>query len=127
MPTNQKTTSRSARKAPSARASSGQTRAGSTTLSRIQHNDRVIARVKKALAATQKDLGAIRGSVSAGGRDLRRDVSKLLRDARRDVEKMNTAVRRDLDRLQRDVAAATKMQPRKPARKPARSPRGASR
>jgi len=127
VPTSKKTTARSARKAPSARPSPGQTRARSTALSRSQHNDRVIARVKKALEATQKDLGAIRGSVSAGGRDLRRDVSKLLRDARRDVEKMNTAVRRDLDRLQRDVAAATKMQPRKPARKPARSPRGASR
>ena len=130
MPTNNKTTartSRSARKAPSARASSGRPRARATALSRIQQNDRVIARVKRALEATQKDLSAIRGSVSAGGRDLRKDVTKLLRDARRDVEKMNTAVRRDLERLQRDLSAATKAQPRKPARKPARRARSSSR
>jgi hypothetical protein len=130
MPTNHKTTartSRSARKAPSARASSGRPRAGATALSRIQQNDRVIARVKRALEATQKDLSGIRGSVSAGGRDLRKDVTKLLRDARRDVEKMNTAVRRDLERLQKDLSAATKAQPRKPTRKPARGARSSSR
>ena len=130
MPTNNKTTartSRSARKAPSARASSGRPRARATALSRIQQNDRVIARVKRALEASQKDLSAIRGSVSAGGRDLRKDVTKLLRDARRDVEKMNTAVRRDLERLQKDLSAATKAQPRKPTRKLARGARSSSR
>ena len=133
MPTNQKTTARtartarSARKAPSARASSGGSRGRATALSRIQQNDRVIARVKRALEATQKDLSAIRGSVSAGGRDLRKDVTKLLRDARRDVEKMNTAVRRDLERLQKDLSAATKAQPRKPTRKLARGARSSSR
>ena len=119
MPANQKTAAKKAsytRKAPSARASS-RPRARATALSRTQQNDRVIARVKKALETTQKDLSAIRGSVSAGGRDLRKDVTKLLRDAGRDVEKMNTAVRRDLERLQKDLATATKAKPRKPARK----------
>ena len=114
----------SARRAPSAgRASSaGRTRSAGTrthaaALSRVRHNDRVIARAKKALDTTQKDMGAIRGSVSAGGRDLSKDVIKLLRDTRRDIEKMNTAVRRDLKQLQKDLSKATDVKKRKPARK----------
>jgi hypothetical protein len=66
----------------------------------------VVGRIKEALDATQTDLAAIRGSVGTGGRDLRKDVAKLLRDARRDVEKMNKAVRRDLERLQKDLTPA---------------------
>jgi hypothetical protein len=128
MPANQKTTVRGASKAPktrSARAPSARPRARTTALSRIQHNDRVISRAKKTLETTQKDLDAIRGSISTGGRDLRKDVAKLLRDTRRDLEKMNTSVRRDLKQLQKDLSPATKAKPRKPAtnakpRKPAR-------
>lgn len=130
MPANQKTATRkapSARKASSARASSARPRAGATALSRIEQNHRVIARVKKTLETTQKDLSAIRGSVSAGGRDLRKDVTRLLRDARRDVEKMNTAVRRDLERLQKDLATATKAKPRRPTRKRAGSAKASGR
>lgn len=118
MPTSQKTTARkpapkkAARPGPSAGA-----RSNDGALSRTRHNDRVIARAKKALESTQKDLGAIRGSVSTGGRDLSKDVIKLLRDARRDVEKMNTAVRRDLKRLGEDLSKATGPGRRKPARK----------
>ena len=123
MPANQKTAVRkttsarkakttSARKAPSARASSTRRGARATALSRVQQNDRVIARVKKALETTQKDLSAIRGSVSTGGRDLRKDVSKLLRDARRDVEKMSRAVHRDIGRLQKDLSSVAKPKPR---------------
>jgi len=68
----------------------------------------VIGRVKNALERTQKEMSAIRGSVGTGGKDLRKDVSKMLRDVRRDVEKMNRTVVRDLERVQKDLAATAK-------------------
>jgi len=83
-------------------------RASASTRARVEQNGRVVARVKDRLEAAQRDLAAIRGSVGTGGRDLRKDVAKLLRDARRDVEKMNRELLRDLKRLQRDLVSAPK-------------------
>ena len=72
---------------------------------RFEQNGRAIARIKKALEVTEKELGAIRGSIRTGRRDLRKDVARLLRDARRDLEKMNKAVLRDLEQLQKDLSS----------------------
>jgi hypothetical protein len=82
-------------------------------------NERAISRIKGQLEAIQKELPAIRGSVGTGGRDIRKDVSKMLREVRRDVEKMNKAVRRDLERLQKDLASTTKARPSGARRKAA--------
>ena len=63
--------------------------------------------------------------LETGGRDLRKDVAKLLRDARRDVERMNKAVLRDVERLQKELATAAKAKASRqkaPARKPRRRP-----
>jgi hypothetical protein len=88
-------------------------------------NGRALDRVKKALESTEKELGAIRGSL-AGGRDLRKDATKLLKGARREVEKMNKALARDLERLQKDVTAAAKAKPASKA-KPKKAARKATR
>jgi len=121
MPAKQKTAaSKTARKSSSSRKSpakpaarrrakpAARKRATSGTHARFEHNGRVIGRVKNALERTQKEMSAIRGSVGTGGKDLRKDVSKMLRDVRRDVEKMNRTVVRDLERLQKDLAATAK-------------------
>jgi len=83
-------------------------RATSGAHARFEHNGRVIGRVKDALDRTQKEMTAIRGSIGTGGKDLRKDVSKMLRDVRRDVEKMNRTVVRDLERVQKDLSATAK-------------------
>lgn len=130
MPTDQKKPARkkaSASRKPVKSAAGARPPAHAAALSRVRHNDRVIARAKKALETTQKDLSAIRGSVSAGGRDLGKDVVRLLRDTRRDVDKMNTAVRRDLKQLQRDLSGAGPTRKGKPARKRASGAAGSSR
>ena len=88
---------------------------------RCEENGRAVVRIKEALEATQKEMTAIRGSLEAGGRDLRKDVAKLLRDARRDVEKMNTTVRRDLQRLQKDLTSTAKVNSSRRERKPPRT------
>src|SRR5437764_14614379 len=41
---------------------------------RFEQNGRAIARIKKALEVTEKELGAIRGSIRTGRKDLRKDV-----------------------------------------------------
>jgi len=75
---------------------------------RCEENGRVIERVTKSLETAQADLSALRGSVSAGAGDLRKDVNRLIRDARRDLTKMSKAVRRDFERAQKDLASAAK-------------------
>jgi hypothetical protein len=67
--------------------------------------------ITASLEATQKDVASIGGSVGAGVRDLRRDVTRLLRDAQRDLAKMRRAIERDLDRLQRDLTSAATGRP----------------
>ena len=78
---------------------------------RFEQNGRAIARIKKALEITEKELGAIRGDIRTGRKDLRKDVARLLRDARRDLEKMNQAVLRDLEHLQKDLGSHGRARP----------------
>ena len=94
---------KAATKKPAARA-----RVSTAAHARFEQNGRAIARIKKALETTEKELGAIRGSVRTGGKDLGKDVAKLLRDARRDLEKMNKAVLRDLEQLQKGLSSPGK-------------------
>jgi hypothetical protein len=94
-------------------------RAATAARARHDHNRRTIGRLKDALEITQREITSIRGSLGSGGRDLRKDVARLLRDARRDVEKMNRSVLSDLERLQRELSGAAKAQaPPRPAGKP---------
>jgi hypothetical protein len=99
-------------KRTSAPRSAGRSAAGAkgrpAAHARFERNGRAIRRIKDALELTQKEMGTIRGSIQAGGKDLRKDAAKLLRDARREVEKMNKATLRDLGRLRKDGAAARK-------------------
>jgi hypothetical protein len=110
-----------ARKASAARKSSAERsaspRATAAKRALCEENSRAVVRIKKALETTQREMTAVRGSLEAGGRDLRKDVTKLLRDARRDVEKMNTTVRRDLQRLQKDLTSTSKARASQAARK----------
>ena len=121
MPAKQKTAApKTARKSSSSRKSpakpaarkrakpAARKRATSGAHTRFEHNGRVIGRVKDALERTQKEMTAIRGSIGTGGKDLRKDVSKMLRDVRRDVEKMNRTVVRDLERVQKDLSPTAK-------------------
>jgi hypothetical protein len=95
------------------------TRATEAAHARGVQNERAITRIKGQLEMIQKEMPAIRGTVGTGGRDIRKDVSKMLREVRRDVEKMNKAVRRDLERLQKDLASTTNARPSGARRKAA--------
>ncbi len=121
--TSAKTTA--ARKTSSARESaakpSARPRATEAARKRCEENGRAVVRIKEALEMTQREMTAIRGNLQAGGRDLRKDVAKLLRDARRDVEKMNTTVRRDMQQLQKDLSQAAKAKSSGGARKAPRT------
>ena len=102
-----KTTARKASTSRRTTAKKPAARPGVTAAARarFEQNGRAIARIKKALEITEKELGAIRGTIRTGRRDLRKDVARLLRDARRDLEKMNKAVLRDLEQLQKDLSS----------------------
>jgi ABC-type transporter Mla subunit MlaD len=69
-----------------------------------ENDARIVAHVSQALEAAQEDLASIGGSLGAGGRDLGKDVQRLLRDARRDLKKMRKALQRDIERLQKALA-----------------------
>jgi Ala-tRNA(Pro) deacylase len=77
--------------------------------------------ITEGLETVQKDLAALGGSLGAGAKDLRRDVTGLLRDAHRDLNKMRRAVQRDLDRLQSDLTrvATGKVPPARRAKRQA--------
>jgi gas vesicle protein len=105
MPSGQKPATRKTVRKPA------RTRATEAAHARGMQNERAITRIKGQLEMIQKEMPAIRGSVGTGGRDIRKDVSKMLREVRRDVEKMNKAVRRDLERLQKELASTAKAHP----------------
>jgi hypothetical protein len=132
MPATKKSGARKATtgKATSRRSTSAKStaRGRGTTAARTRHesNRRAIDRVKKALETTQKEIGAIRGTLGAGRKDLRKDVAKRLREARRDVDKMNKAVLGELERVQKELAGAAKGARSKGAARKPRKPAGRS-
>jgi hypothetical protein len=101
-------------------------RATAAARARAEDDARRLEHINASLEMAQKDLEAIGGSVGAGVRDLRRDVSRLLRDARRDLLKMRRAVQRGLERLQRDLTAAATAKPPASRRAPTAARRPAS-
>jgi hypothetical protein len=64
-------------------------------------------RLNESLDAAQKALGDLQGDLGRGGRDIVKNVSRLLRDARRDTAKLNRALVKDLGQLGRALTPAT--------------------
>jgi hypothetical protein len=60
-------------------------------------------RLNASLEAAQKALTDLSGNLGRGGRDLLKDVQKMVRDARRDTLRLNKALVADLDQLQKTV------------------------
>jgi hypothetical protein len=64
-------------------------------------------RVNESLDAAQKALGDLQGDLGRGGRDIVKNVSRLIRDARRDTAKLNRALVKDLGQLGRALTPNT--------------------
>jgi hypothetical protein len=60
-------------------------------------------RLNASLEAAQKALTDLGGNLGRGGRDLLKDVQKLVRDARRDTGRLNKTLLADLGQLQKTV------------------------
>jgi hypothetical protein len=60
-------------------------------------------RLNASLEAAQKALADLGGNLGRGGRDVLKDVQKLVRDARRDTVRLNKTLLADLDRIQKTV------------------------
>jgi hypothetical protein len=60
-------------------------------------------RLNASLEAAQKALADLGSNLGRGGRDVLKDVQKLVRDARRDTVRLNKTLLADLDRLQKTV------------------------
>jgi len=84
-----------------------------TACARLEQSDRAISRIGESLAAAQKDLSEIGGTLETGAGNLSKDVAKLLRDARREVTKMSKLVRRDLKHVQKDLGVTPDAKPRR--------------
>ena len=64
-------------------------------------------RLNESLDAAQKALGEIQGDLGRGGRDIVKNVSRLLKDARRDTAKLNRALVKDIGQLGRALTPVT--------------------
>jgi hypothetical protein len=60
-------------------------------------------RLNASLEAAQKAHTDLSGNLGRGGRDLLKDVQKLVRDARRDTGRLNKTLLTDPDQLQKTV------------------------
>lgn len=60
-------------------------------------------RLNTSLEAAQKALTDLGSSLGRGGRDVLKDVQKMVRDARRDTARLNKTLLADLDQLQKTV------------------------
>jgi hypothetical protein len=60
-------------------------------------------RLNASLEAAQKALTDLGGTLGRGGRDVLKDVQKLVRDARRDTLRLNKSLLADLNQLQKTV------------------------
>jgi hypothetical protein len=64
-------------------------------------------RLNESLDAAQKALTDLQGDLGRGGRDIVKNVSRLIRDARRDTAKLNRALVKDLGQLGRALTPVT--------------------
>lgn len=82
--------------------------------------NKAVDRLNEALEAAEKAAKALREDIGAGGRDLLRDVDRLISAARRDAAKLTQSVRGDLAELQKAIVKQPnghKPAPKKPVRK----------
>jgi hypothetical protein len=86
-------------------------------------------RLNESLDAAQKALADLQGDLGRGGRDIVKNVSRLLKDARRDTAKLNRAVVKDLGQLGRALTPGTNSRGGKkaPAKRTAAKRSGANR
>ena len=68
-------------------------------------------RLNASLETAQKALTELTGNLGRGGRDLLKDVQKMLRDTRRDTRRLNKSLLADMDQLQK-TATGTGGRPR---------------
>jgi hypothetical protein len=85
-------------------------------------------RLNESLEAAEKAAMALRDDIGAGGRDLLKDLDRMITAARRDAAKLTKSVRGDIAELQKAIAkqpngnkpaskATPKTAPKKAARK----------
>src|SRR3954471_19908506 len=73
------------------------------TMAKAKH-ETAVERLNDSLEAAQKAATALRGDIGAGGRDLLRDVERMISAARRDAAKLGHSVRDDLSELHKSIA-----------------------
>jgi hypothetical protein len=76
---------------------------GARTSSKKSTGAASLDRLNASLEAAQKALTDLTANLGRGGRDLLKDVQKMVRDARRDTLRLNKALVADLDQLQKTV------------------------
>lgn len=76
-----------------------------------------LRRLNKSLDSAQDALGMLRKDlskdVSAGAKNLYKDLERFVKDARRDSGKLGTALQRDVERAQKAVASGSRSSARK--------------
>jgi vacuolar-type H+-ATPase subunit H len=102
------------RKKSTAGRSSGTTAKGKTALNRLNAS----------LDDAQKALGELRRHLGTGGRDLLKDVEKMVRDARRDAQKRTRATVKHLEQVG-ETLTPRRRTPARTARKSTRARTGA--
>lgn len=108
-PTSEKASEKAARATKQGQRSAGRTeKAAEAAKARCEQNAEVIDRITHSIEIAQSDLSSLGGSIGAGMKDLRKDLSKLLKDARRDVRRMGVATKKDIERLQKDLTATAR-------------------
>ena len=68
-------------------------------------------RTKDSLDATEKAARALRNDVSVGGRDLQRNLERMITSTRRDLTKLEQAVRKDISQFQKALASPPSARP----------------
>ena len=84
------TTRKSPARSRTTRARSTQRKGGHPALNRLNTS----------LDSANKAIGDLRGDLGRGGRDLVKNVEKLIKDARKEGDKLNKSLRTELDQLQ---------------------------
>ena len=68
-------------------------------------------RTKDSLNATEKAARALRNDVSVGGRDLQRNLERVITSTRKDLTKLEQAVRKDVSQFQKALTSPQSARP----------------
>lgn len=68
-------------------------------------------RTKDSLNATEKAARALRKDVSVGGRDLQRNLERMITSTRRDLTKLEQAMRKDVAQFQKALTSPPSARP----------------